>query len=173
MKPIFFDIAPCPLGFMIVAATSQGACWIALGDEESALETELRQALPQATRDATAVQTYTENLVRFLNGESANLRVALDVDGTPFQHRVWQALRAIPCGQTRTYTQIAEALDAPRSVRAVARACATNRVALLIPCHRAVRADGSLAGFRWGLERKEALLKLEAQQEADSFHNQN
>lgn len=160
---IKFVIAPCPLGFLLVAATTQGICSIMLGDTPDALETDLRVEFPQAgiQRDNGTLQVHLQTLLRHLAGKEPHLDLPLDVQATAFQRRVWRELQAIGYGQTRTYAQVAQALGEPNAVRAVARACATNPVALAIPCHRVVRTGGALAGYRWGIERKKALLAEE------------
>lgn len=161
---IRFSIAPCAFDYVLVAATEQGICAATLGDNEEALESSLRHDFPaaQVQRDDAALETYLTPLLRHLEGREPQLDLPLDVPGTEFQWRVWQELRAIPYGQTRTYTQVAEAVGRPQSVRAVARACATNSLALLIPCHRVLRKDSSPSGYRWVLERKHKLLSHEA-----------
>ncbi len=161
---IRFSIAPCAFGYVLVGATEQGICAATLGDSEEALEASLRQdfSAAQVQRDDAALEIYMTPVLRHLEGREPQLDLPLDVHGTPFQWRVWQELRAIPYGETRTYTQVAEALGKPQSVRAVARACATNSLALLIPCHRVLRKDSSPSGYRWVLERKHKLLAHEA-----------
>lgn len=163
--PIVYTIAPCPLGYILVAATDQGVCAVHLGDSEAQLAALLTGDFPaaQPQPDHDALRRWSAVLIAYLNGRQCELDLPLDVAGTEFQRRVWQALQAIPCGATRTYSQLAGELGQPSATRAVARACATNPVALVVPCHRVVRADGSLSGYRWGIERKEALLTLEAQ----------
>ena len=161
---IRFAIAPCTFGHVLVAATEQGICTATLGDDEEALESSLRRDFLAAyvQRDNAALALYMAPMLRHLEGCESQLDLPLDVHGTPFQWRVWQELRAIPYGETRTYTQVAEAVGKPQSVRAVARACATNSLALLIPCHRVLRKDSSPSGYRWVLERKHKLLAHEA-----------
>jgi AraC family transcriptional regulator of adaptative response/methylated-DNA-[protein]-cysteine methyltransferase len=163
---VAYTIAPCPLGYLLVAATDQGICAVHLGDAEAELAALLAEDLPAARiqPDCDALQRWTAVLIAHLSGQQTELDLPLDVAGTEFQRRVWQALQAIPHGSTRTYSQVAAAIGQPTAARAVARACATNPVALVIPCHRVVREDGSLSGYRWGIERKEALLALEARQ---------
>lgn len=152
------------LGRVLLAATEQGLCSLAFGDSEAELTAALRQEFSAAEvkEDAAAVTPYRDALLAWLeHAPEGGLALPLDVHGTVFQRKVWSLLQAIPAGETRTYQQIAEAAGDARSVRAVARACATNPVAIAIPCHRVVRKDGSLAGYRWGLTRKQALLKRE------------
>ncbi len=160
---ITYGIAPCALGFLLVAATPKGVCSVALGDAPESLEAALRAEFPGAEihRDEAELEEHLQTLLRSLEGHTPHLDLPLDVQATAFQRRVWQELRAIGYGQTRTYSQVAHSLGQPTAVRAVARACATNPVALVVPCHRVVREGGALAGYRWGLERKKALLKRE------------
>ena len=159
-----YTIIDSALGRMLVAATEQGVCFVSLGDEDAPMEAELRRDYPSADiRPGGPVDSrWVEALAAYLRGESDDLAVPLDVTGTGFQNRVWAELRAIPFGRTRTYKEIALALGLPETAaRAVGRACATNHVSLAIPCHRARRGDGGLAGYRWGLERKRSLIELE------------
>jgi AraC family transcriptional regulator of adaptative response/methylated-DNA-[protein]-cysteine methyltransferase len=160
---IVFSIVPCSLGFLLVAATDKGICSVTLGDTAEALENNLRQEFPAAEvrHDEASLQVWVESLLRFLAGQEPHLNLPLDVQATAFQRRVWQVLCSIDYGATRTYSEVAEAIGQPQAVRAVARACATNPVALIVPCHRVVRGDGSLAGYRWGVERKKELLSQE------------
>jgi len=148
---------------MLVATTARGVCCIRLADDDATLENELRTEFPQAQlerRDAD-VARFAEPLLAFLSGDGPWPRLPLDVRATAFQRRVWEALRRIQRGKTCSYSEIAERIGRPTAVRAVARACAQNPVALAIPCHRVVRKDGSRGGFRWGEERKRQLLELE------------
>ena len=160
---VAYAIVGCPLGRLLVAATELGACVVALGDDDAALEGQLRRELPNAElrRDDAAVRDLVDALLGELRGEGALTEAPLDVAGTAFQREVWTALRQIPIGATRTYADLARSLGRPTAARAVARACATNPVALLVPCHRVVRGDGGLGGYRWGLDRKRALLEAE------------
>lgn len=161
---IHYTIINSPLGWLLVAATERGICRIAFGEDVAALESELRRAFPQAriARDDAMLAAIATGLADYLAGRGPCPDLPLDLPGTPFQRRVWEALRAIPHGETRSYGQIAAALGlGPGAARAVGGACAANPVALLVPCHRAVGRDGGLQGFRWGLERKRALLELE------------
>jgi AraC family transcriptional regulator of adaptative response/methylated-DNA-[protein]-cysteine methyltransferase len=156
-----------PFGWMIVGATDRGLCWLALADTESAALQTLRDEFPAADihRDPELTGTVEAALASVREGrdlsETLTSKTALDLRGTVFQLRVWQALRHIPRGQTRSYSQLAASLGDPNATRAVARACATNRVAILVPCHRVVGATGSLTGYRWGVERKKQLLESE------------
>jgi len=160
---IRFDIAPCDLGFLLVAKTEIGICAVTLGDEIEILEANLRSEFFDAKieRDAASLQENISAVLRLLDGENSSLNLPLDIRATAFQWRVWQELQKIERGQTRSYLQIAVQIGQPTAARAVARACATNSVALIIPCHRVVRESGNLSGYRWGLERKAELLKRE------------
>jgi len=158
-----YSIAPCALGHVLVATTERGVCAILLGDERPSLERELAARLPRATR-TVATDTLTDELaevVRLAADPSRAPSLPLDLQGTAFQARVWRALREIPAGQTRSYLEIARDIGAPGSARAVGRACASNLLAIAIPCHRAVSSSGALTGYRWGLHRKTALLESE------------
>ncbi|MGB7103511.1 MAG: bifunctional DNA-binding transcriptional regulator/O6-methylguanine-DNA methyltransferase Ada [Acidimicrobiales bacterium] len=151
------------LGTVAVATTEQGICAVQLGPDESTLLKGLTSEFPLATmtRDDEGMTEITSVLARAVKGECNASQLPLDLAGTAFQIRVWEALRRIPLGETRTYSDVAEEIGEPRAVRAVASACAANEAALAIPCHRVVRRDGSLGGYRWGLTRKEALLAAE------------
>jgi AraC family transcriptional regulator of adaptative response/methylated-DNA-[protein]-cysteine methyltransferase len=164
---IRFVTAPTPLGRMLVAGTERGVCAVFLGDDDATLEAELRHEYPRAMIDpaAGALREWVEEIVSYLEGTIRDLRTPLDVQSTAFQWRVWKALREIPFGETRSYREVAEAIGQPTAARAVAQACASNRVALVIPCHRVVRNDGELSGYRWGPERKRLLLEQEAEAE--------
>jgi AraC family transcriptional regulator of adaptative response/methylated-DNA-[protein]-cysteine methyltransferase len=160
---IHYTLTPCPQGRLLVAATTEGLCAIALGESDQPLEASLKQRFPKAAlrRDDAALRRWVKPLLEHLRGKPLHLQGRLDLHGTPFQQRVWEELRKIPTGQTRTYTQVAHAVGKPRSVRAVARACATNPLGVVVPCHRVIREDGGLGGYRWGLEVKKKLLALE------------
>ncbi len=156
---IRYTTADCPLGRLLLAGTDRGICALYLGDRDGPLEAALAREFPAAERRREAgLGEWLAELLAHLEGRRPHLELPLDVQATAFQWRVWQELRAIPYGSTRTYTQIAERLGRPTAARAVARACATNPVSVVIPCHRVVRGDGSLGGYRWGLARKQALL---------------
>jgi AraC family transcriptional regulator of adaptative response/methylated-DNA-[protein]-cysteine methyltransferase len=162
---IRFAIVDSPLGRLLVAATDRGVCCVAMGDSDQALERALRREFPAAAIDAEAgaLCTWTSAIVAHLEGKRPRLDLPVDVQATAFQWQVWQALAAIPYGETRTYKDIARAIGRPTAARAVARACATNPVALAIPCHRVVPASGgTTGGYRWGSGRKKALLTREA-----------
>ncbi len=157
--------APTRLGFVLVAATGQGICRIAFGDDAATLVNDMRDAFANAEliEDPARIAPFIAQIDAYLEGKRLTFDLPLDIASTAFRQRVWDALQRIPYGQTRSYTQIAEALGAPNAVRAVASACAANPVALAIPCHRVVQKGGALAGYRWGLPRKAALLEAEAQ----------
>jgi AraC family transcriptional regulator of adaptative response/methylated-DNA-[protein]-cysteine methyltransferase len=161
---IRFAIGQCSLGVILVAQSDKGICAITLGDEAEALVRDLQDRFPKANligADA-GFERHMAQVVGMID-QQQSLDLPLDIRGTAFQQRVWQALRAIPSGQTRAYSEIAEAIGAPKAVRAVAGACAANALAIAIPCHRVVRNDGALSGYRWGVERKRALLLKEGQ----------
>lgn len=162
---IRYTISECPLGYLLVGATERGLCAVSLGDSPAAVEQWLQTDYPQAELEQAdaGLAAVVEQLVRHLAGDLPHLDLPLDVQATAFQLRVWEALRQIPYGETRSYAQVAQALGEPTAARAVARACASNRVALVIPCHRVVRGDGDLSGYRWGVKRKAALLATERQ----------
>jgi AraC family transcriptional regulator of adaptative response/methylated-DNA-[protein]-cysteine methyltransferase len=153
-----------PIGNILLATTPRGLCAVKLGDDRAKLARLLAEEFSEAelVEDRHALADAGRAMRRFLEGDVSLARVPLDVRGTVFQRRVWEALRAIPRGETRTYSEIARAIGAPRAVRAVGSACGANPVALVVPCHRAVRADGGLGGYAWGLHRKQQLLALEA-----------
>ena len=160
---IAYTVAKTEIGSLMVAATERGICSIRIGELEGAASEALRREFPAATvrRDETALGRWVRAVVRHLSGQSTRLDLPLDVRATAFQWRVWEALRAIPYGETRSYREVARIVGSPRAARAVGRACATNPVALIIPCHRVVRGDGSLGGYAWGLEVKRSLLERE------------
>lgn len=162
---IIYTIAECPLGRLLVAATEKGICAVSLGDADAELEQSLLTEFPQAeiTRDDSSLKKFVEEILRRLVGNAAPLDLPLDVRATAFQRRVWQELRKIPTGETRSYKEIAEKIGNAKSVRAVAHACATNPVAIITPCHRVVGANGALSGYRWGIGRKKKLLEIEKQ----------
>jgi AraC family transcriptional regulator, regulatory protein of adaptative response / methylated-DNA-[protein]-cysteine methyltransferase len=161
---IRFAVGACSLGSILVAATDKGVCAIMLGDDPEALVRDLQDRFPKAQLlgGDEDFEHVVARVVGFVEAPALGLDLPLDVQGTAFQQRVWQALRAIPSGTTASYTEIAERIGAPQAVRAVAQACASNTIAVAIPCHRVVRQDGALAGYRWGVERKQALLEREA-----------
>lgn len=159
-----FTFADSALGQVLVAATDQGLCAILIGDDPQMLLRDLRRRFPRAEiheADA-AFGPVAERVARFVEAPRSELGLALDLRGTVFQQRVWEALREIPAGCTASYSDIAHRIGAPKAVRAVAQACGANPLAVVVPCHRVVRRDGDLCGYRWGLERKRALLDREA-----------
>jgi AraC family transcriptional regulator, regulatory protein of adaptative response / methylated-DNA-[protein]-cysteine methyltransferase len=161
---IHFGFADSSLGAVAVARSSKGICAILLADHRRGLLSELRQTFPAAelVEDAGGLAPTLARVVRFVESPGAGIDLPLDVHGTEFQQRVWRALRKIPAGTTASYADIARKIDAPKSVRAVAQACGANTLALAIPCHRVVRSDGALSGYRWGVTRKRAMLDREA-----------
>jgi len=159
-------IAPCSLGILLVAASERGVCAIAMGDDAATLLHALHARFPHANvveQDA-ALEQQLASVLRFIETPALGLDLPLDIQGTAFQQRVWQALRNIPRGSTISYRQLAERIGAPKAIRAVASACAANMLAMAIPCHRVVGSDGRLTGYRWGIARKQELLKREASQ---------
>ena len=167
--PIRYTFAHSPLGRMLVAATDKGICAIQFADSEGELEQGLKHEFPfaQRKRDDTALRGWKETLLQRLQGQKLNTALPLDIQATAFQRRVWEYLQSIPYGSTRSYSQVAREIGEPKATRAVARACASNPVAVAIPCHRVVRENGEMGGYRWGAERKEALLKLENQRSSE------
>jgi AraC family transcriptional regulator of adaptative response/methylated-DNA-[protein]-cysteine methyltransferase len=161
---IRFAIDECSLGSILVAQSGRGICAILLGDDPEKLVCDLQDSFPRTNLigDDTELKQLVIKVVSFIEAPDTDLDLSLDMRGTAFQQRIWQILREIPVGQTVSYTDIARHLGIPQSVRAVARACAANKLAVAIPCHRVVRQDGALAGYRWGVERKRALLEKEA-----------
>jgi AraC family transcriptional regulator of adaptative response/methylated-DNA-[protein]-cysteine methyltransferase len=161
---IRFAVGESSLGPILVAATEKGVCAILLGDDPDGLVRELQDRFPKAQLIGgdNAFEQRVAKVVGFVEAPALGLDLPLDIRGTAFQQRVWQALRDIPAGKTATYTEIAERIGTPKAVRAVASACAANAIAVAIPCHRVVRIDGALAGYAWGVERKRALLNREA-----------
>lgn len=160
---IAFAVAQCSLGALLVARSQQGLCAIALGDDPDALLRELQDRFPRAelVGGDAAFEQLVAQVVGFVEAPRLGLDLPLDIRGTAFQQRVWEALRKIPAGETVSYAEIAARIGSPRAVRAVARACAANVLAVAIPCHRVVRSDGGLSGYRWGIARKQALLARE------------
>jgi AraC family transcriptional regulator of adaptative response/methylated-DNA-[protein]-cysteine methyltransferase len=162
-----YTIASSPLGRMLIAATDKGICAIQFADRFADNDEQLQQGLmrefPFAVRrrDDAAMSEWRVSLTRLMEGRESNPSLPLDIRATAFQRRVWEALQRIPRGETRSYSAVAKKIGMPKATRAVARACATNPVAIAIPCHRVVREDGNLGGYRWGIERKEQLLAME------------
>ncbi len=163
---IRYTTVPSPLGQLLVAATERGVCAVRMADSAGQLERDLQAEFPAAAlaADDWELGGYVRQIVRHLKGQQPHLDLPLDVRGTAFQQKVWEALRRIPYGQTRSYQQVAAELGNPTAYRAVANACAHNPVALIVPCHRVVHADGSISGYRWGPERKRRLLTQERRQ---------
>lgn len=161
---IRFAIGECSLGSILVARSARGICAISLGDDPDALARDLQDRFPQARLigDDAQFARLVSRVVGFVEAPALGLDLPLDVRGTAFQQRVWQALREIPPGSTASYADIADRIGAPKSVRAVAQACGANPLAVAIPCHRVVRQDGNLSGYRWGVARKRTLLEREA-----------
>ncbi len=160
---IRFAVGECSLGSVLVAATERGLCAILLGDDPEALVHDLERQFARATLIGgdVAFEDVVAKIVGLVEHPGTNVRLPLDVRGTAFQRRVWQALREIPAGSTRSYAEIAAEIGSPKAVRSVAQACAANALAVAIPCHRVVRTDGGISGYRWGVERKRALLERE------------
>ena len=158
-----YTIAKSLLGKVLVAATERGVSAVYLGDDETKLIAELREEYPRAEIAAAAnyFERWVKEILERIEGRPPHIELPLDLQATAFQRRVWQELQRIPRGRTRTYSQVARSLGEPRAVRAVARACASNPVSIVVPCHRVIREDGALAGYRWGLSRKEQLLARE------------
>jgi AraC family transcriptional regulator of adaptative response/methylated-DNA-[protein]-cysteine methyltransferase len=160
---IRFALGECSLGSILVAISEKGVCAISLGDNPEALIRDLQDRFPQAELigDDSEFEQWLAQVVGFIEAPALGLDLPLDIRGTVFQQRVWLALRQIPAGQTVSYTDVARSINAPKAVRAVASACAANSLAVAIPCHRAMRSDGNLSGYRWGIERKIELLRRE------------
>ena len=160
---IHYSIVDCPLGQLLVAVTERGICKTGLGDCAEALTADLETEFARAEviRDDAGVGFWVERIIAYLEGWQPDLDLPLDLRATAFQQKVWRQLQAIPVGETRSYSEIAAAIGQPEASRAVAGACARNPVALVIPCHRIIRKDGSLGGYRWGIDRKRALLERE------------
>jgi AraC family transcriptional regulator of adaptative response/methylated-DNA-[protein]-cysteine methyltransferase len=169
---IRYTIAGSPLGRLLVGGTHRGVSAVYLGESDAGLRAALRKEYPQAelarwgrdgeSRRSGGLAAWVDKIVAHLRGKEPHLDLPTDVRATAFQQRVWKELRRIPCGATRSYAEVARAIGCPKAIRAVARACATNPVSVVVPCHRVVRQDGNLAGYRWGIGRKRALLQREA-----------
>ncbi|OOG27808.1 bifunctional transcriptional regulator/O6-methylguanine-DNA methyltransferase [Thioalkalivibrio denitrificans] len=162
---IRFAVGACTLGHVLVASTEKGICFIAMGDDPDALVRDLQDRFPRAelVGGDPAFERQVGTVLAFIEAPGTGLDLPLDIRGTVFQRRVWHALRQIPAGETVSYAELARRIGAPGAARAVARACASNPIAVVIPCHRVVRQDGSLSGYRWGVARKRALLEREEQ----------
>ena len=168
---IAYVTVPTSLGQLLVAATERGVCRVALGNGAGALEQDLLVEFPGArvVQDKSGkLHGWVTSILAYLDGKEPDLDLPLDIRATAFQRRVWQELQRIPFGQTRTYAEVARRIGRPTAARAVAQACATNPVALVIPCHRVVRGDGALGGYRWGIDRKSSLLKQEGSSSLES-----
>jgi AraC family transcriptional regulator of adaptative response/methylated-DNA-[protein]-cysteine methyltransferase len=163
--PIRYTCADSPLGRMLIAATDKGICAIQFANSDGELEQGLKHEFPFAIRrrDDDAMQAWKKDLLSQMRGQRLNTALPLDIQATAFQRRVWTHLQSIPFGTTRSYAAVAKAIGQPTATRAVARACATNPVAVAIPCHRVVRKSGDMGGYRWGVDRKRALLEMEAE----------
>ena len=163
---IDYTIVNSPLGRLLIGATARGISAVYLGKDDAPLETALREEYPRAEirRDRNGMREWVGRILEHLRGHEPNLDLPTDVQATAFQRRVWEELRKIPYGTTKTYGQVARAIGRPTAIRAVARACAANPLSVVVPCHRVVREDGHLAGYRWGLERKRDLLEDESAQ---------
>jgi O-6-methylguanine DNA methyltransferase len=161
---LFYGIGECALGHMLIARSASGVCAILLGTDQDELAADLAARFPGAklVANEAIVQDDLAKVIRFVDEPTEGLHLTLDMRGTAFQRRVWEKLRAIPVGQTVTYAEVARWVGPLTSPRAVAGACADNPIALAIPCHRVVRSDGALAGYRWGIERKRELIRKEA-----------
>jgi AraC family transcriptional regulator of adaptative response/methylated-DNA-[protein]-cysteine methyltransferase len=159
-----YTIVDSPVGRMMVAGTENGICSVKLGDRDERLEQELRREYPAASiaRDRSGLRTWVGALLGHLDGSQPHLDLPIDVRATAFQWKVWRYLQSIPAGETRAYSEVAKAIGRPAAVRAVARACATNPVCLVVPCHRVIGKNGSLTGYRWGMKRKKDLLQMES-----------
>ncbi|HXF12969.1 MAG TPA: bifunctional DNA-binding transcriptional regulator/O6-methylguanine-DNA methyltransferase Ada [Terriglobales bacterium] len=162
--PIRYSVTESPIGRMLIAATDKGICSIQFADSDEELEQGLKQEFPFALRrrDDDGMATLAGQVVQRISGVESSASLPLDIQATAFQRRVWSYLQSIAFGKTRSYSEVAKAIRHPSAVRAVARACATNPVAIAIPCHRVLRANGDLGGYRWGMERKKALLEMES-----------
>lgn len=164
-EQIRFAVGECSLGSILVAQSTRGLCAVLLGDDPEALARDLQDRFPKA--DLRGGDPEFEHIVAivigFVEAPALGLALPLDIRGTAFQYRVWNALRSVPAGSTVSYTELARRVGSPRAVRAVAKACAANPLAVAIPCHRVIRQDGGLSGYRWGVERKRTLLRREAE----------
>ena len=160
-EEVRYSVVEAPLGVLLVAAGTRGVCAILMGDDAPALVADLARRFPGSRLCAESAPVEAAEVRRFLEAPASELALPLELGGTPFQQRVWAALQEIPAGRTESYTDVARRLGLPRSVRAVAQACGANAHAVAIPCHRVVRSDGGLSGYRWGVARKRQLLERE------------
>jgi AraC family transcriptional regulator of adaptative response/methylated-DNA-[protein]-cysteine methyltransferase len=160
---IRYSVVMCSLGRLLVAVSDRGVCAVRFGDSTRELITELRRefSFADVQEEVTGISDLVRRVVSCVDGQTIDPDIPLDIRGTAFQAKVWETLRKIPRGETRTYAEIADKISKPSAVRAVANACASNPVAVLVPCHRIVRTDGSMGGYRWGMERKKQLLEME------------
>ncbi len=167
---IRFTVVPTELGKLLIATTPRGICSVRFGESDAALITELKSEFAAASisRDDAGLKTEAAKVRQLLGSQQVPVSLDLDIRGTAFQQMVWNALRRIPRGETRSYTEVAASIGRPKSVRAVANACASNPVAVVVPCHRVVQKSGRLAGYRWGVERKQALLRAEQSDQQQS-----
>ena len=169
--PIYYSLNPCTLGQVLIAQSERGICAILLGDNAEYLHADLQQRFATDVLHETHHKPHqadkilvidSKQIINAIERPTNNVNFPLDIRGTDFQKKVWAALQEIPTGETRSYTQVAQMIDSPKAVRAVAGACAANAIAVLIPCHRVLRNDGNLSGYRWGIERKQQLLQCES-----------
>ena len=160
---IYYSIEPCSLGLMLVAQSERGVCSIQFGDDRQALVDELRQRFRDTSlvEDPDRLQDVSGRIAQQVDDPFSPVEVSLDIRGTNFQQEVWYMLKQIPTGVTMSYTEVAKKMGRPKSARAVAQACAANKLAVVVPCHRVLRSDGTLSGYRWGVERKRVLLEKE------------
>ena len=160
---LHYAVGRTRLGRLLIATNGRGVCSVSIGTNSEQLRAALRSRFPHArlVEDAQSLKPHLQRVRRYLDNPAEGLSLPLEIVGTAFQRKVWDALRQIPAGKTATYQEIAGRIRAPKAVRAVANACAANRLALVIPCHRVIRSDGSLGGFRWGQDRKRALIQAE------------
>jgi len=163
--PICYTIKPCRFGKVLVAQNKQGVCAVYLGNDDQQLLNELTQHYPSIAliNDTNSLSEVVSQVIDYIAHPAGEFKLPLALQGTPFQRKVWNALQKIPAGTTKTYTELAQLIGHPRSTRAVANACAANQLAVIIPCHRIVRSDGNISGYRWSAERKQALLLNEQQ----------
>jgi AraC family transcriptional regulator of adaptative response/methylated-DNA-[protein]-cysteine methyltransferase len=169
-QKIFFTITECSLGLVLVATNPIGICAIFLGDDANSLQTELQNRFPKVT----LVNAFNLNeeilvkLIRYIDAPKSKIDLPLDIQGTAFQKMVWDALLSIPCGKTVSYSEVANQINKPKAIRAIANACGANKLAVVIPCHRVIKNDGTLSGYRWGIDRKRKLLASESNGEIPS-----
>lgn len=160
-ETITYALHPCRYGLALIAFSAKGLCALFLGESAQVLEGALAVHVPRARLERTLAKKTAQDVLRAIETGYPKNHLALDLRGTPFQRRVWHALCAIPRGETRSYAEIARAIGAPLAARAVGQACGANALALVIPCHRALRSDGKISGYRWGIARKRKILRAE------------